>query len=332
MIDMQNPEVAFALEVTQRAALLIKLIQDKTVTSTLTKDDRSPVTAADFASQALVAATLLQTFPHDPLIAEEGAATLRKPESIHILEQITSFVKEMLPEATPGKICAWIEHGTTESASRFWTLDPIDGTKGFLRGDQYAVALALVVNGKVQVAALGCPKLNLQLPDTTIGSGNGCLVIAARGQGSYAAPLYEPANLVPIHVSSVGEPGKMRILRSFESGHTNVDKISALAEALGVKAAPLSMDSQAKYAVLAAGGGEVMLRMLSAKQPNYREKIWDQAAGSLILEEAGGKISDLTGAALDFTTGRTLSKNRGILASNGILHCIALEALNKLEI
>jgi 3'(2'), 5'-bisphosphate nucleotidase len=75
-----------------------------------------------------------------------------------------------------------------------------------------------------------------------------------------------------------------------------------------------------------------MLRMLSAKQPDYREKIWDQAAGSLILEEAGGKISDLTGAALDFTTGRTLSKNRGILASNGILHSFALEALNELEI
>jgi 3'(2'), 5'-bisphosphate nucleotidase len=89
------------------------------------------------------------------------------------------------------------------------------------------------------------------------------------------------------------------------------------------------MDSQAKYAVLAAGGAEILLRLLSERQPSYREKIWDQAAGSIILEEAGGQISDLDGKPLDFTTGRALNNNRGILASNGRLHDAALEALQK---
>jgi 3'(2'), 5'-bisphosphate nucleotidase len=92
------------------------------------------------------------------------------------------------------------------------------------------------------------------------------------------------------------------------------------------------MDSQAKYAVLASGGGEIILRMLSSKQPDYREKIWDQAAGSLILEEAGGKITDLTGLDLDFSTGRTLSKNRGVFASNSVLHDVVLETLKTIGI
>jgi 3'(2'), 5'-bisphosphate nucleotidase len=67
--------------------------------------------------------------------------------------------------------------------------------------------------------------------------------------------------------------------------------------------------------------------LLSAKKPDYREKIWDQAAGSLIVEEAGGWVTDLDGKPLDFTAGRTLADNRGILATNGHLHPAALEAL-----
>ena len=80
------------------------------------------------------------------------------------------------------------------------------------------------------------------------------------------------------------------------------------------------MDSQAKYAVLAAGDGDVLLRLISPSRPDYREKIWDQAAGSIVIEEAGGRITDLDGKPLDFSHGRTLAKNRGILATNGHLH------------
>jgi 3'(2'), 5'-bisphosphate nucleotidase len=64
--------------------------------------------------------------------------------------------------------------------------------------------------------------------------------------------------------------------------------------------------------------------------PDYKEKIWDQGAGSIVVEEAGGRISDLHGRALDFTAGRTLAKNRGILASNGALHEAVLKGLEKI--
>ena len=100
-----------------------------------------------------------------------------------------------------------------------------------------------------------------------------------------------------------------------------------LAEELAVEVEPVRMDSQAKYMLLAAGKGELYLRFLSSRQPDYKERIWDQAAGALIVEEAGGKVSDLHGSSLDFSTGRTLLHNRGVLASNGHLHPQALQAL-----
>ena len=71
-------------------------------------------------------------------------------------------------------------------------------------------------------------------------------------------------------------------------------------------------------------------KMSNDLKRRYREKIWDQAAGSLIIEEAGGKVSDLDGKPLDFSAGRTLANNRGVLATNGLLHDSALAALRKI--
>ena len=126
------------------------------------------------------------------------------------------------------------------------------------------------------------------------------------------------------------EPGQARLLRSVESGHTNISKMDYLAEELVVEVEPVRMDSQAKYMLLAAGKGDLYLRFLSSKQPDYKEKIWDQAAGSLVIEESGGKITDLHGKTLDFNAGKTLANNRGILASNASLHEQALKALRRI--
>ncbi len=59
-----------------------------------------------------------------------------------------------------------------------WTIDPIDGTKGFLRGEQYAVCLSLIVDAQVQVGVIGCP--NLPFDTDTKGS----IFVAVRGQGA----------------------------------------------------------------------------------------------------------------------------------------------------
>jgi len=327
MLDVMNPETKFALDAVHQAALLVRQVQVEMVTPALTKDDRSPVTVADFASQAWVSHLLSKSFPNDPLVAEEDAAELRPAEGADTLEQVTKFVRRLIPEAAPESVCDWIDYGGEDVAARYWTLDPIDGTKGFLRGDQYAVALALVVDGQVQIGVLGCPHLSdAYRPDF---GGPGSLVIGARGQGAWTTSIESPGDFARLEVSRISDASQARILRSVESGHTNVGQIDQFALALGAQAEPVRLDSQAKYAVLAAGGGELYLRLLSPSRTDYREKIWDQAAGSLILEEAGGKISDLSGKRLDFTPGRSLINNRGVLASNELLHSAAIQALRQ---
>lgn len=326
MLNLNNKEVQFAISAVQQATRLVKEIQAELVSPALTKDDRSPVTVADFAAQTLVGYLLSKTFPSDLMIAEEDSSALASSESM--LDQVTGFIQRHIKQATPELVCQWIDFGRTDSASRFWTLDPIDGTKGFLRGDQYAVALALVEDGQVQIGVLGCPNLSDGWRSNL--EGDGSLVFAVRGQGTWTMPVAHEAKPIRLEVSSQKLSSQARLLRSFESGHTNVGQIDFFADALGVETEPVRMDSQAKYAVLAAGHGEILLRLLSPSKPDYKEKIWDQAAGSLVLEEAGGQISDLDGKPLNFTTGRSLKQNRGILASNGALHIAALQALKQI--
>lgn len=316
MLNTEKPEIIFAIHAVRQASALVKLVQAELVSTALTKDDRSPVTVADFAAQAFIGYLLNKTFPNDPLIGEEDSAVLQTPEERSTLERITDFVGRFAPGATTETVSNWIDRGSADSGVRYWTLDPIDGTKGFLRGDQYAVAFALVEDGQVQVGVLGCPNLDSL-----------SLVVAARGQGSWVTTLDEGTPLKRLSVSERSDPAQARLLRSFESGHTNVSQIDVFADALGVLAEPVRMDSQSKYAVLAAGLGEIYLRLLSPSRRDYREKIWDQAAGSIVIEEAGGRVTDLDGKALDFTQGRTLANNRGICATNGFLHEAVLISL-----
>lgn len=346
---MHNTEIVpIAVNIVRQAALLARRIQKEMISPALNKADRSPVTVADFAIQALVARRLLEAFPGDPLVAEEDAAALR---SSPLLAQVTAFVAALAPEATPAAVCDWIDRGRSAvntpredvSTRRYWLLDPIDGTKGFLRGGQYAVALALMIDNQAQIGVLGCPELDLEgaglrpapTPDTLSPSipapADGCLVYAQRGQGTWVVPLVEetprPGAPVRLHVSERSDPAQARLLRSFEAGHTNVDQIEQFSAALGIHADPVLMDSQVKYAVLAAGQGDLLLRLLSPERPDYREKAWDQAAGALVVAEAGGRTSDLDGKPFDFSPGRELVHNRGVLVSNGKLHPAALRAL-----
>ena len=328
MIDLKNPRNQFALQAVQKAAILAADIQEEMVIKALTKDDRSPVTIADFAAQAVVGNLLEETFPGELLVGEESADVLRSVEEAETLKAITGFVSREIHGADPESVCDLIDRGVDAPGDQYWTLDPIDGTKGFLRGAQYATALAYVENGVVQLGVLGCPNIRPDLVEEV--GGEGSLLIAARGEGSWIAPLrgdiYD-LDFALIAVSSQSDPVQARLMRSFESGHTNTSQIDAFQKELGGEADPVRMDSQVKYALLASGKGEIYLRLLSADRPNYREKIWDQAAGSIIVEEAGGKVTDLDGKSLDFSQGRTLKDNRGICASNGQLHEKVISAL-----
>ncbi len=318
-------EVRFAVQAAQLAADVVRQIQHELAAEALTKGDRSPVTVADFASQAVVAALLEQTFPNDPLVAEEDATALRDPANEALRQRVVAYVRQRFPWVVPEQVLRWIDRGQGEPGDRFWTLDPIDGTKGFLRGDQYAIALALIVKGRVELGVLACP--NLQEARRLTPGGPGTLALAAQGLGAWWSRCQGTLLWEPLQVSRRGAPSQARILRSFESGHTNADQVRALAHALDVQVPPVRLDSQAKYVLLAAGEGEIYVRLISPQQPDYKEKVWDQAAGALLVQEAGGRVTDLDGRPLDFRAGRTLARNRGVLATNTLLHEAVLEAL-----
>ena len=320
-------EWRFALEAVDRAARLARRIQAEEASHRLTKKDQSPVTVADFAVQAIVARLLQISFPTSTLVAEEDSSILGRPQNRPLLQRLTSLVREIFPEAGEREVRHWIDCGSGQPGTRFWTLDPIDGTKGFLRGEQFAVALSLIEEGKVQLGILGCPNLN-----DGKGQAPGLLTGALRGEGCWERPLGKFTPGRRLTVSARRRANQLRLLRSFESSHTDINQMARFTELVGLEVPPLLMDSQAKYAALAAGRGELVVRFLSPTQPNYRERIWDQAAGSLVVEEAGGKITDLDGRQLDFGKGLTLSDNRGVLASNGAVHQSALEALGQIAI
>jgi len=111
MIELSDSRIQIALEAVRKAARLMRVIQRETVVSSLTKGDKSPVTIADFASQALIAHMLSVPFPEIPLVAEETATALRAPKGADLLAQVTKYVKTVLPEATPELVCDWIDRG-----------------------------------------------------------------------------------------------------------------------------------------------------------------------------------------------------------------------------
>lgn len=322
MLDTGIPEIRTALDVVRQGARTAQNVLTGMAARDITKNDFSPVTVADFASQALAARTLQQTFPDIPLVGEESSEALRAHSGAEVLELVTDYVGQAVPGASSDAVCEWIDLGTADANSRFWTLDPIDGTKGYLRGGQYAVALALVEEGKVILGALHCPNLD---GDAKPATGQGITVIAARGQGTWLST--DGIDFTPLRVSTCTNIAQARVMRSVEDSHTNGAQIDAINARLGISAEPVRMDSQAKYAVLAAGGGEMLYRLLNPGREDYKECIWDQAAGAIILEEAGGRITDLRGHTLDFSTGRKLVANTGVLASHGPFHDATLTAI-----
>lgn len=305
--------------VTQAAKLCQKVRED--IPPALEKQDKSPVTVADFGSQAIICQALKTTFPDIPIVGEEDATELRNPEQQETVSKITSYVKQIMPSATTEEVLNWIDYGNGKVSSRFWTLDPIDGTKGFLRQDQYAIALALIEDGEVKLGIMGCPALTLRDGDT------GLLFVAVRGEGGYQIPL-AGGEKKKLQVVQNNDVSRFRFVESVEASHGNQAQQNAIAQAVGITTESVRVDSQAKYGIVASGEAALYLRLPSPKYPNYRENIWDHAAGAIVVEEAGGKVTDMFGKPLDFGTASKMNDNRGVVVSNGTIHEAVLKALN----
>lgn len=326
MTNAYERERQVAIAAVTSAAQLCEQVRAHRSPDAIQKQDSSPVTIADFGAQAIICQALHAEFPQDPIVAEEDAALLQQPDMTAQLAQVTHQVQAILPHATAELVTTWINYGNGKLADRYWTLDPIDGTKGFLRGDQYAIALALVEQGEVKVGVMGCPAFPLSFEQPQ--GEHGVLFVAVRGQGATLIHL-QGGQSMPIQVQNEPTSAAYRLAESMEAAHGNRELQRGIAEALGLRKPPLQIDSQAKYGAVASGAATLYLRLPWTRVPEYKENIWDHAAGAIVIEEAGGRVTDVTGKPLDFKTGTKMVGNRGIVASNGLLHDQVLALLQE---
>lgn len=314
-----------AIEAVVKACHLCIQVQNNLIDEqSMAKKDKSPVTVADFGAQAVVTRYLQAAFAGDPLVGEEDAGELRDPANATLRQQVVNAVATIIPGLGEEQVLGLLDRGAHEggAAGRHWTLDPIDGTKGFLRKEQYAVALALIENGKVVLGVLGCP--NLPVDANRPEGAKGCIFIATRGEGATMRTIDDPTER-RIGVTSITDPAQARICESVESAHSSQSDSAVVAEKLGVKVEPFRIDSQCKYAAVARGDASIYLRLPTKK--GYEEKIWDHAAGAIVIEEAGGTVTDIHGKPLDFSLGRTLRDNTGVIVTNGKIHEPVLKAV-----
>lgn len=320
-------EKKVAVEAVLEASILCRNIQrslsDKL---SISKQDKTPVTLADFASQALINLKLKEHFPRIPVVSEESSSILRSESGKAILDSVRKEVEKIHPGIGEDEILEAIDHGKKEAGrlTTFWALDPIDGTQGFLRKEQYAIALALIIDGRVVLGVLGCPNL-VTMPRGEPAMG-GSIYGAVVGQGAFMKKIGE-AYETRITVSSVYDPRLTTYLESVDPSHSSHKLSAMVAEALGIKEKPIRMDGQVKYALLARGDAAIYFRYPVRK--DYVEKVWDHAAGCIIVEEAGGRVTDCMGNELNFSSGTSTLNARGIVATNGIIHDAVLEAIRK---
>lgn len=335
-----SKEVAAAKKAASLAAKLCRRVQTALLQSDVhSKSDKSPVTVADYGSQALVSFVLRSELHSDSfsLVAEEDSADLRKDGGQETLERITKLINDTLSsdgsyDVSPlsgDDVLTAIDSGKSEGGpnGRHWVLDPIDGTKGFLRGDQYAIALGLLDEGKVVLGVLACPNLPLapigHNEERSLQNQVGCIFSAEIGAGTYMETL-DGSPPTKVHVSPIEDPAKASFFESFEAAHSLHDLSGSIATKLGVQAPPVRIDSQAKYGALSRGDGAIYLRF---PHKGYREKIWDHAAGCIVVTEAGGVVTDAGGNPLDFSKGRFLDLDTGIIVTNKKLMPLLLKAV-----
>jgi 3'(2'), 5'-bisphosphate nucleotidase len=344
--DFQE-ELDTAIRAVQRASFLSRSLQHSLILSkkgkddsnSLSKDDRSPVTIADYAVQAVIIDAVMSAFPEDKFIAEEDSDLLRKDEGI------TSTITGALNKAAVGDdkwtsddLFATVDKGTFDGqAKRVWVLDPVDGTKGFLRGEHYCIALALLVDGKPVLSVLGCPNVELersvngimepQKASSILRGANiselhthpsqaGSLFFAVSGMGAFARSLAMPAGAaVEVNVCSpLRQTGDAVLCESVEANHGDRRVTAEVFDSLDMSKEYVRLDGQCKYAIVGAGTAHGNMRLPPS---GYIEKIWDHAPGAHFVSESGGTVTDLNGNPLDFSLGRFMDTAvTGIVASN----------------
>ena len=318
------------LRAARQAAALCKAVQDKHIAPyqqgdnehVASKSGAEPVTIADYGAQAILCRALKESFPEDAVIAEEGSEQFRELIGESDKQEIAGLIGGVLGEVvTIDQIIAWLEHGQGIESARTWVIDPIDGTKGFIALRQYVVAIGILdANKQVTEGVMAAP-----------GYLHGGALFYTEDGAAWVEPL-EGGPAKQIHASQRTDPASLIALESYEKSHASQDLMGQLREVAGIADAQLErIDSQEKYARVAAGDADLYLRLprITSTRPHM---IWDHAAGTALVQAGGGIVSDVDGSALDFSQGRTLAKNRGMIVANPRIHPRLIEAARQLQL
>ena len=191
------------------------------------------------------------------MVGEEDAGELRS--NAEICERMMQALQDVGWNRATEDVLTAIDRGVFAGggSGRHWTLDPIDGTKGFLRGDQYAIALALIEDGEVVLGILGCPNLSQNTSDP---DKKGVIFVAVKGEGCTMYDL-EGLNLGSVSVATVDDISAAKFCESVEAAHSSHSDSAKIAERLKITAAPYRIDSQCKYAAVARGDAAIYLRL-----------------------------------------------------------------------
>ena len=324
MDDRRARDLERAVAAVRAAALAVARLGDPAsfaAAAVVEKGGRGPATVADLASQAVIVKALRAADgAHAAIVAEESAEDVDALGGGPLWDLVVQAVRAVDAGVSPASVRGLLAtDAPTPARGRCWMIDPLDGTKGYLRGGQFAIALALLEDGVPVIGVLGLPRLGGQGD----GVGAGVVVAAARGAGAMQAALDGgPWARVVANAWRPGAP--IRLAGSVERAHSTTDSIEAALATLGPVSA-VRVDSQAKYGLVARGDADVYVR--SSPDRTYREWIWDHAAGALIAEEAGATVTDLRGRPLSFAEGRRLESAEGVLCASPALHAAAVAAL-----
>jgi histidinol-phosphatase len=238
-------------------------------------------------------------------VGRYGAADLQvdtKPDLTPVTEADTAVeraIRVRLAASRPEDSVLGEEFGDTGGGPRRWILDPIDGTKNFVRGiPAWATLVALQEAGAVTVGVVSAPALHRRW-------------WAARGRGAFVEDGL-PGAPRRLRVSAVGEIGDAQLSTSGLTDWERLGRLDGLLELVRRSWRTRAFGDFWSYVLVAEGAVDVAL------EPEV--SLWDLAAVQIVVEEAGGRFTDLSG-----TPG---AEGGSALATNGLLHQAALEILN----
>jgi 3'(2'), 5'-bisphosphate nucleotidase len=292
------------------------------------KSDASPVTAADLALQAFIGQSLAGIDGGVSLVGEESSAIFGATDAaaargdsalFRRTEKLASTIDSTLRGTA---LIEAIDRGTADGRAREqWVVDPIDGTRGYLRGLQYCVCLAFIRDGVPIVGIAGCPRLGP----------NGMLIAAVRGVGVLQWQLDALDAPPTMPRASNARSGTIVACESTGVSDRARERLRRIAETLGEPLIVRPMESQCKFALVATGDADLAIRLASANPNGQRDMIWDYAGAVVFAEESGARMTDCDGRPLRFGEGRSIAGTRGVLCSASWLHARTVEACRSVD-